>query len=202
MKIIEIEQIDEYSDNHVDITKILRTKGYKKLGQGVDQMAFLEPSTGQVLKIFGTQVNTRGSGGKTFSRDQKMFFTWAKYCKANKKNPFLPKYSDFTNFVFDDHTYLQIRMERLQEIGKLGRNCATAALFVERNLNFYDIDHITAAYIDKYLKKRLGKNLDLFIRTIYQVYKMAEDYGWAKDLHHNNFMKRGNTPVIVDPWVA
>ena len=36
------------------IIQHLQSKGYKKLGKGADQVVFLEPGTGLILKIFGT----------------------------------------------------------------------------------------------------------------------------------------------------
>ena len=50
MKINEILN-EAYSDP--GIAKILKQKGYKKLGSGVDQTAYLTPD-GMILKIFGT----------------------------------------------------------------------------------------------------------------------------------------------------
>jgi hypothetical protein len=37
--------------------------------------------------------------------------------------------------------------------------------------------------------------------TAIELYKIAEAHGWNLDLHMDNFMMRGNTPVIIDPWV-
>jgi hypothetical protein len=87
--------LQEYSKTSNKVDKILKAKGYKRLGAGVDQTAYLEPGTGYVLKVFGTQ------GGESFSADQKMFFAWAKYCMKNTDNPFLPRFAGYESFVLD-----------------------------------------------------------------------------------------------------
>lgn len=84
------EFIIEFSDTDPEIEKILSNKGYKKLGAGVDQTAFLEPGTGLVLKIFGTHEShlRNGMGRPEFTASQRMFKFWADYCNAHSNNPF------------------------------------------------------------------------------------------------------------------
>ena len=103
MKIHEFipeEQLDEAIIDR-KIKEILVNKGYKFLGAGVDQAAYLEPGSGQVLKIFGTQsANGLTSSGKPqFTKGQRMFFFWAKYCMDRQNNPFLPKFYGFESYV-------------------------------------------------------------------------------------------------------
>ena len=52
---MRVSELTEFSSIDKKIDKILTVKGYKKLGSGKDQTAYLEPGTGYVLKIFGTQ---------------------------------------------------------------------------------------------------------------------------------------------------
>lgn len=106
-------RLQEFSHTPRKITDILVKKGYTFLASGVDQTAFLEPGTGLVLKIFGTQ---RGTKANKLTPDQKMFGFWTKYCSKHPDNPFLPKFSGWETFVFEGNTYLQIRMERLQKL--------------------------------------------------------------------------------------
>ena len=133
-------ELTEWSTTDKKIERILKSKGYKKLGAGVDQTAYLEPGTGFVLKIFGTQ------GGKKFSRDHQMFFVWAQFCMKNSQNPFLPRFDDYESFVLDGDRYLQIRQEILQKTphGIALEIMADAAEEDVRNLNgVYD-------FIDQY----------------------------------------------------
>ena len=196
--------LQEYSKTSNKIDRILKAKGYKKLGAGVDQTAYLEPGTGLVLKVFGTQ------GGESFSADHKMFFAWAKYCMKNSSNPFLPHFGGYDSFVLDGDRYLQIRQEPLKPLGVVGhvlellataieedgiRTLEEAEEFVE-NFNKRDVPALEK------LKQQLGPGgLDLMFSTILRLYLVGKKNGWNFDLHAGNFMRRTDgTPVIVDPW--
>jgi len=80
------QNLEEFSTTDKGIRSELEAKGYQFLGKGVDQTAYLEPSTGLVLKVFGTQGNRQN-----FSADQKMFFAWYDYCSKHSDNPFVAK---------------------------------------------------------------------------------------------------------------
>jgi hypothetical protein len=197
--------LQEYSTTSSKIDKILKAKGYKRLGAGVDQTAYLEPGTGYVLKVFGTQ------GGESFSADHKMFFAWAKYCMKNSNNPFLPRFADYESFVLDGDRYLQIRQELLKPAGRVGLVLEIFAEAIEED----DADTLREAeiYVAEFnrsyvpdlqkLKKQLGpKGLQLLFSTMLQVYLLGRRSGYNFDLHAGNFMARSDgTPVIVDPWV-
>jgi len=212
MKINQI--IDEYTDTDPEIIKYLTgpDKGYKLLGKGVDQTSFLEPGTGQVLKIFGTKYDVaHAPSGKRknpkFSNDHKMFFTWAKYCNDHKSNPFLPKFSGFESFYWNDHVYLQIRQEYLTELRPTwGWNLYNMSTDAEMGDSF---DQMIQKY-DKnkelydHFEKTDGKNgLKLFYKTMGELARISERKGWTFDLNPSNFMMRNNgTIVILDPWVV
>lgn len=199
-------ELTEYSTTAKKIDKILAKKGYKKLGSGVDQTAYLEPGTGYVLKIFGTQ------GGEGFSADHKMFFAWAKYCMKNSNNPFLPRFGGYDSFVLDGDRYLQIRQEPLQSAGRMGVALEVMANAVEDE-GIRELDELTdyiEDYFDEYagayqkLLKQLGpQKTQLMLDTINRLYALGNKSGWGFDLHAGNFMQRADgTPVIVDPWVV
>jgi len=212
MKINQI--IDEYTDTDPEIIKYLThpDRGYKFLGKGSDQTSFLEPRTGQVLKIFGTKddVALSPSGKRKrpiFSKDQKMFFTWANYCNDNSSNPFLPKFYGFESFYWKKHVYLQIRQEHLIDLrptwGWKLYNMSTDAemgdsfdeMIQKYNLNKELYDHF---------EKTSGKDsLKLFYKTMSKLSRIAEGKGWTFDLNPRNFMMRNNgTIVILDPWIV
>jgi hypothetical protein len=199
-------ELTEYSVTDKKIERILAKKGYKKLGAGVDQTAYLEPGTGYVLKVFGTQ------GGESFSPDHKMFFAWAKYCMKNSGNPFLPRFGGYDSFVLDGDRYLQIRQEPLQPAGRMGVILEIMANAVEDE-NIADLDELSdyvEDYFDQYstgyqkLLKQLGpQQMQLMLDTINRLYAIGNQKGWGFDLHAGNFMRRADgTPVIVDPWVV
>ena len=198
-------ELTEYSTTAKKIEKILAKKGYKKLGAGVDQTAYLEPGTGYVLKVFGTQ------GGESFSPDHRMFFAWAKYCMKNSSNPFLPRFGGYESFVLDGDRYLQIRQEPLQSAGRMGTILEIMANGVEDE-QIEDLDELTdyvEDYFEEYaagyqkLLKQLGpRQMQLMLDTIHRLYVIGNRSGYGFDLHAGNFMKRADgTPVIVDPWV-
>jgi len=202
---MRVSDLQEFSTTSKKVERILKTKGYKKLGAGVDQTAYLEPSTGLVLKVFGTQ------GGESFSPDHRMFFTWAKYCMKNSKNPFLPKFSGYESFVLDGDRYLQIRQELLKPAGRVGSLLGLFSEVVdgEENSTLQDAEDYVAGSYPSYipdlqkLKNQLGpKGLQLLFSTMQTVFRKGTRRGYTFDLHAGNFMTRSDgTPVIVDPWV-
>ena len=196
--------LQEYSKTSNKIDRILKAKGYKKLGAGVDQTAYLEPGTGLVLKVFGTQ------GGESFSADHKMFFAWAKYCMKNSSNPFLPHFGGYDSFVLDGDRYLQIRQEPLKPLGVVGHVLELLATAIEEDgiQTLEEAEEFVKDFNKRYvpalekLKQQLGPGgLDLMFSTILRLYLVGKKNGWNFDLHAGNFMRRTDgTPVIVDPW--
>lgn len=207
------EILDEYGKIDDGIETALRDKGYQLLGVGTDQMAFLEPGTGQVLKIFGTDSSTAGSGGARISSGHRMFEAWADYCAQNSTNPLLPKFSGFKRFVFNDHTYYQIRQEHLQPIEEnlgylLHDLSSTVTTFPGENFRFIvnqlqnDAAYGKPCTYDDMIA-RLGKDVtDKMIYTVIELNNIADRSGFNLDLHNENYMARGKTPVILDPWLA
>jgi hypothetical protein len=190
-----------------ELVNVLRSKGYKLLGSGVDQYAFLEPGTGQVLKIFGTEPVFFGPPRRGYSKAQEMAIFWINYCKEHADNPFLPKFSDWAPFVFNKQKYLQIRMERL---GKFPYNC---------NWELAEIASAVDSYgrfnLDGYLRSTLrydedmrlqthlgGDGIKLLWDTLKDILAVGKKHRWYYDLHQGNFLIRNDgTPVIVDPWI-
>ena len=200
-KVIDEETLDEFSDHDSGIRKALEKKGYKFLGAGVDQMAYLEPSTGYILKIFGTQ------GGKDFSQDQKMFFKFAKFCMKNKDNPFLPRFYGYESFEFKGKTYLQIRTEQLFKNKKLQHAVSELGDVLKRDTMRGDRYYDSAGWINM-IKKTIFKTvetpdqLELLIQTLNKLYSKGSKNKYRWDLHSDNIMvRKDGTPVINDPWV-
>lgn len=212
--------ITEWSHTPASITKYLQARGYKKLGNGVDQTAFLEPGTDQVLKIFGSHYSGHNEG-------HDMFAHWAKYCKDRPTNPFLPKFSGWTKFKYDrdDKDYLQIRMEKLQKLPKKlanalgyisgymgdGGDAQKIKKLVLKQLGSKqkDLEKESALHIEDFdeinkLAILLGEEkFNLLLDTMIDLCKIANRKNYDFDLHGNNFMHRNDgTPIIVDPWVV
>lgn len=208
MKINEIteEIVDEYSEKHPDIKKELKKKGYIRLGSGVDQEAYLEPGTGLVLKIFGTSSGTKGSGGQKISRNQKMFLVWAEFCMQHPQNKFLPKFYGFEKFVFNGHTYFQIRQERLTKMGKFGQSLWDMADFIKYDHPRFEPSKAFDEYVygneagPKIVKELGEEDARKLFYTVQALQKIAKEKGFNLDLHDENWMWRDNTPVAIDPW--
>jgi hypothetical protein len=206
--LINKEIINEFSDTDPDVRAALEKQGYKLLGKGVDQSAFLEPKTGYVLKVFGTHSSTKGSGGIAISKSHKMFLTWAEYCMKHKDNKFLPRFYGFEKFVFKGHTYFQIRQERLTKIeGDLGFTLWDLSTYIKYNGFYLDNKDLLPGFrreeskSARTLQKRIGnKNLIQLLITVNELNTIAKQKGYNLDLHDENYMHRGNTPVIIDPW--
>lgn len=187
----------------------LRKQGYKLLGQGVDQMAFADPNhPDQVLKIFGYQHNK-------LSSDQKMLYTWAKFCQENSNNPYLPKFYGIETFIFKGKHYLQFRQEKLYKNRKFNEETIQSIVgAVDEHRSFkkwMKTIRQLATYRNYGPYKQLApmfkdteqiKQLKGFYDTVKALDKIADKKDWTFDLHEGNIMMRSDTtPVISDPWV-
>lgn len=189
--------------------KVLIDKGYKFLGAGIDQSAYLEPGTGQVLKIFRSG---RSTGAQ--SKEQQMAIRWINYCKQHEDNPFLPKYSGWSEFELEGDWYLQIRMERLLNSGLRWENAVSAMAdyaeeaVVDLSNSDDEFDQFISDLDDENkpaveLLISLGDDIKLLWDTLVDIIKIAERNGYGSDLHAGNIMIHADgTPVIIDPWVV
>ena len=197
-----------------EIKKILLDKGYKYLGKGVDQMAFLEPDGNSVLKIYGTSPGYIGR----LTTKQKSFKTFYNAIKKDPTNEFLPEIYDYKMFEFGElkMVYLQIRMERLSKFkgGAAGWNflLANMAGYAQNN---YSVNQYIKSLTDELDSPIVRQDLETLIihlgteglrkmyKTIFHLYQLAKKNDYKLDLHDGNFMidSDGN-PVITDPfWV-
>lgn len=199
------------------VRKVLQNKGYKYLGSGIDKQAWLEPDTGQVLIIFGYRKGVEG-----FSPDQHMFVDWINYCNKHKNNPHLPKFSGFESFQFQGKTYIQARMESLQElpakvgylvmhieeaIGRISRGNYDNALAMitswaalssrnDRTFELYDIEKS----IELLGGPEKARGL---LKTVHDVRKLGFKKKLSIDLHRGNYMLRPDGTIVVnDPFVV
>ena len=193
--------LDEFSTMARGIRKALEKKGYRALGAGVDQEAYLEPNGQTVLKIFGTQGNT-----KKLSADQKMFAKWADFCQRNSDNPFLPKFSGWETFNYKGELYLQIRTEFLKPSGELGYAISQLGSALDNDVaDYYTLNTYRGTEREyKRVAKAVGEqNVPLLLNTLLELIHTTQkkkSYNW--DLHAGNIMMRPNgQPVLNDPYV-
>jgi hypothetical protein len=198
--IVEGQQVlDEFSSMHSGIRKALEAKGYRRLGKGVDQEAYLEPGGKTVLKIFGTQGNRN-----KLSADQEMFAQWADFCQKNSDNPFLPKFSGWETFEFKGKIYLQIRTEFLKPSGELGYAISVLGRVLDSGRSdYYSLEKDFPSEYKRVSKAVGEQNVPLLLNTLLELIHKTQKkktYNW--DLHAGNIMRRPNgQPVLNDPYV-
>lgn len=217
---------EAYSDP--GIRKVLQKKGYKYLGQGVDQTAYLAPD-GMILKIFGTSRSSK-NGSLELTRAQKTFKAYADYCKAHANNPFLPQFSDWNMFQYKGKPYLQIKMERLFEfnagasgiediLADIAENAENSKdpkrkeQFINKFINerkkndWWSYDNVTptTALAFKKLIGLIGENgFNQLWDTIYDLRQVSKKLRLSNlDLHSGNFMLASDGQIIIsDPFFA
>ena len=188
--------------HRLSIASILSSKGYKKLGSGVEAEAWLAPD-GTVLKL----ITTSGKNS---------FVIFANYCQANPNNPFLPQFGGWQRFKLprsiDGHDEgLQIRTERLFELPLWLGEILVSVVGVARNFTGTDaIDKIFGRRLDNQddlaqLIVLLGGKQELLklIKTINELEKIADKYGYRLDLHPGNFMLGSDGHIVInDPFYS
>ena len=211
---MKVQELLEATAIPYDIKQSLLNKGYKYLGQGVDQHAYLEPKTGMVLKIFGADNSRRAKiDSGSYTKPQKAFIVFADYCRKNKNNPFLPHFDGWESFEFDGKRYLQIRCERLFVCEKtywfgLYETIAGAVRRGASDPNKI-IDTVLKANNGAYsawVGERLTgigteKDFKLFVKTIIELNSLAKKEKLVLDLHGGNFMLGSDGQVVInDPF--
>lgn len=194
------------------IVDILTTKGYKRLGRGQDQIAFLEPSTGMVLKIFGSSE----SGDKGFTKPQMSFKVFADYCQEHPDNEFLPQFSGWETFKFKGRNYLQIRVERLfpfpgvekwaqvlEEMtyyAERSKSPVAKKKFIDNNIGYNKWDNPNLQV--EQLLSHLGEDgFNKLWDTINDLSKVAKKNRLFLDLHSGNFMMGSDGEIVIsDPF--
>ena len=207
---------EAYTDDK--IRPILQKKGYKFLGKGVDQTAYLAPD-GMILKIFGTSSNA-AKGSLQLTKSHKTFKAYADYCLAHQDNQFLPQFSDWNMFQFEGMPYLQIKMERLFpfEKGARGWNdiLETIAERAESSKSPQAKEKFLRSYLHqsydswtaqkaKELISHLGEDgFNKLWDTIYDLRQVSKRIGLSNlDLHRGNFMLGSDGEIVIsDPFFA
>lgn len=208
MKINEIITESIVDEAHMDdgIKKEMIKQGYKFLGHGQDQDAYLAPD-GTILKIFGYETDSRG-----MSEGQRSFIDFANFCMANPNNPFLPQFGGWKKFEFNGQGYLQIKCERLFEIpddvGDLLADLVDRieifkpAQAIERFMK-WEVDNDSNPERAGKLITMLGgeQQLMLFAQTVKQLATIGHKKGYGIDLHSGNFMLGSDGEIVInDPF--
>lgn len=204
------------------LKKAMIKKGYKRLGGGMDAMAFLEPGTGLVLKIIGSRLGPDGdSPFKGIPKAHTGFIAFATFCQRNPNNPFLPQFSGWETFEFEGRSYIQVRMERLFPLRKTGWGEAleTMADHIGQGPNGAASKEAVEDFIEEYITapknhsyygssfEELGSylgidGLTLLWNTIIKLIKNKPS-GMNLDLHGSNFMLGSDGHIVIsDPYYS
>ena len=187
------------------IRRAMAKKGYQFLGKGQDQDVYLEPGSGLILKIFGTDYDSRAQGKIRLSEGQRSFKDFADFCMADPSNPFLPDFHGWETFVYKDSLYLQIRCERLFPIKDawLGDALYLLSIWVDRRDS---INLIYSKALDdvgtRKLIMLLGEDgFKQLLTTMQKLERLAHRKGYVFDLHERNFMLGSDGQVVInDPF--
>lgn len=179
------------------IKQFLTSKGYRYLGKGVYQEAYLAPD-GTVLKIYKSDERNK------FSKAQMSFIDFAEFCKKNPNNPFLPYFFGWETFKWRENLYLQIKSERLFPINKIdGQLISLLVIPILNGIKPENIKYVIDIDNIGYLIDLLGglRKSRLFYRTVRNINNIAKEKGYKLDLHYNNFMYGSDGQVVInDPF--
>jgi hypothetical protein len=157
--------------------------GYENIGAGTDAQVFAK-ETGPVKKILMPE-----SGD--ISTAENSFLAFYNYCQANARNPHLPKFHQIQdNIELDGERFRQITMERLEEADPEYED-----MLVSMTDGIEDGTPLDPQY-QPYVK---------FYQTLKSVMLTGRKLGFENDIitfQSCNIMQRGNTLVIMDPWMG
>ena len=212
-----IQEYDAGSESSKQITAKLKQLGYKLLGSGHDATVWTKDA-GSVIKILMPSIDNESSDNA--------FLIFYNFCQKHK-SPFLPRFVDIggvhhSAFELNGKQYRQISMEKLAPLpsGSLMEKMVwalsdlSAVPFIKwsnvkqqlSSPNFWEhfpnpgnhSEEVAQALADPQLEKQYSS---LFV-IMQQLYQTAKQHGLGWDLHTENVMARGNTPVITDPYLS
>ena len=195
----ELQITKDLKNRFASPKEILAKYGWNVLGYGADGAVAENPNEKYVLKLFST--------------DSK-YTDFVKYiAQPHQNNPHLPKISKAIKQI-PGTAFSYIGMEKLQKIsskelvGKFFPEMCVLKIDAERyNMSFamsYDF-----TFSDQYRQVKLhGNDIwnkirkpdDAWFSLSEMLYSFARKEKLNIDLHDDNFMLRGNTLVIIDPY--
>lgn len=194
-----------------ELKQILKKAGWQPLGMGVESVVAMHPAKAYVLKIFDH-----------LSRYQ----DFVSFVQKHQQNPHLPRFSRYVRQV-PGTEFLYVRMEKLQKVPvrDLLDKYFSYLLGMQAMAQAHEIDMLGSWTLSDMVQDKLldwGYDLtDLLDHelnaAIYERaggppphtwFEVLDDLGafshqidierW--DMHDRNFMRRGSTLVIADPF--
>lgn len=150
----------------------LNRLGYKKysIGEGFYGRVYARPQDDYVIKIF---------------RQDRGYTRFLQYIRENRNNPYVPKLRG--KIIKLPNNFNLVRIEKL---GIIPYDLHSKILFAANNPH------------DKPLVDKINKMFPGLLTFIAELKEMVRHSGKTLhfDLHRNNMMMRGDTPVIIDPF--
>jgi hypothetical protein len=154
-----------------DLTDVLRTNGWKRLGGGQAGTVYHNGKHPNVVKVF--------------MRDSE-YLKYFMYVKDHQDNPHVPKVRGKTMRVGTEG--LAVRMEPLTPLQ--GDYDPLIRKYIDPKLPF-NIDYLLAPDNTEWL----AAHYPYFLKLIQDIFELSDTLDW----HSANLMKRGNVLVITDP---
>lgn len=207
----ELRDIHTFNFNHAEpLNKLLKKHGWTSLGTGAEAAVAEHPNKSYVLKIFNS--------------DSK-YVDYVKFVQAHQSNPHVPRFSRYVKQI-PGTPYSYVRMEKLQKVTQ-SQLLTTYENYLfemivrgrQEGVSMLNDD------LDMMLEDRLGDlgydeydiAVDEHHEEIYQKLGGVPPDTWSQvltdlaahskqihmeswDMHAGNFMRRGKTLVIADPF--
>lgn len=200
-EIRSVRRLDELTrpSNRLRAGSVLEKAGYIRLGSGGYADIYEKPGASYVLKLF----EEHDYGYRKFLQ----------YAFKNQDNPHLPRFRGKLIAVTD--RYYAIRMERLKPIGRVQNFAFTPdpALWdiitrvekLARASRTESLDQILQKVQTDPLSEPIRdfvENNPSFVKAMHDLVRIARQTGIALDFSPRNFMLRGDTIVITDPFAG
>jgi hypothetical protein len=206
----QLQQAQTSIDHSEKLKRILTQHGWKSLGTGVEAAVAMHPAKAYVLKIFNS--------------DSK-YVDYVKFVQAHQSNPHVPRFSRYVRQI-PGTQFSYVRMEKLQRVFDYDLLTTYANyLFMMMVRGRQEGISMLNDDLDMTLEDRLGDlgydeydiAVDEHHEEIYQKLGGVPPDTWSQmltdlaahsrqlgmeswDMHAGNFMRRGKTLVIADPY--
>jgi hypothetical protein len=197
-------------DHAGSLKKILTRHGWKSLGTGAEAAVAMHPQKAYVLKIFNS--------------DSK-YVQFVEFVQAHQSNPHLPRFSRYVRPV-PGTEFSYVRMEKLMKVTHTQLLTTYAAYLAEMmamgqvaefsmladdlgmrmednlmHMGYEAADLLDFEQQDEIYQKLGGQPPHTWSQVLGDLADYSEHVDVASwDMHEDNFMRRGKTLVIVDPF--
>ncbi len=206
----DLKYVTPHMRNHSTmLASILEKHGWHLLGTGFEAAVAEHPQKAYVLKIF---------------KSDSKYGHFVKFVQMHAQNPHLPRFSRYVKPV-PGTNYSYVRMEKLNpvdvtELMNHYANYLITLMQVDEQLNMTTLHYSLASKLEEVLAQAGWDHTQLHVDydhlyglvggepprdwqiIVHELAAYSKRAGYTHwDLHANNFLLRGNTLVIADPFV-